>query len=65
LSVNSISIFQKNITKQKQTLKFSIIIPTLNEAENIERLLKQLQNHATSSLREIIVVDGGSNDGTC
>jgi len=46
-------------------LKFSIIIPTLNEAENIERVLHRLQNHATSNLREIIVVDGGSSDETC
>nr|TFG55580.1 MAG: glycosyltransferase [Hyphomicrobiales bacterium] len=41
----------------------SIIIPTLNEAENIERTLISL-----SPLRahgaEIIVVDGGSEDGT-
>ena len=46
-------------------MKFSIIIPTLNEEENIIKLLEQLKKHATSSLREIIVVDGGSSDETC
>jgi len=46
-------------------LTFSIIIPTLNEEKNITKLLNQLQSHATSSLREIIVVDGGSYDRTC
>ena len=45
-------------------MKFSIIIPTLNEAENIEKLIFQLQKNATSNLREIIVVDGESCDGT-
>ena len=46
-------------------MKFSIIIPTLNEEENIQRLLIHLQKHANSNLREIIVVDGGSSDETC
>jgi len=45
-------------------LKFSIIIPTLNEADNIERLIQWLRNNATSNLREIIVVDGDSSDDT-
>lgn len=43
-------------------MKFSIIIPTLNEAANIYACLQALQslrNHA-----EIIVVDGGSHDNT-
>jgi rSAM/selenodomain-associated transferase 2 len=43
-------------------VRVSIIIPTLNEAENLTRLLPQLL-----SLRpepEIIVVDGGSSDRT-
>jgi len=41
-------------------LKLSIIIPTLNEAGNIELLLGDL----AGSDCEIIVVDGGSSDGT-
>lgn len=44
--------------------KLSIIIPTLNEAANITRLVSYLWAHADDRLAEIIVVDGGSVDGT-
>jgi len=40
----------------------SIIIPVLNEAENIERLLRELA--VTCPDAEIIAADGGSRDGT-
>ena len=40
----------------------SVIIPTLNEASNLERLLAGLV--AQDRAAEIIVVDGGSQDGT-
>lgn len=40
----------------------SVIIPTLNEAENLEPLLNALL--AEPVMAEIIVVDGGSTDGT-
>jgi rSAM/selenodomain-associated transferase 2 len=43
----------------------SIIIPVLNEAENVGPLLTYLTLHSGSkSISEILVVDGGSNDGT-
>ncbi|MBA58599.1 MAG: hypothetical protein CMQ40_05440 [Gammaproteobacteria bacterium] len=41
----------------------SIIIPTLNEARNIETLILQLKSQKKISL-EIIISDGGSEDGT-
>jgi len=45
--------------------KISIIIPVLNEAEIIEDLLFHLIDCASlNNISEIIVVDGGSNDGT-
>ncbi len=45
--------------------KISVIIPTLNEAENIgELLIYLLDNSATHNIKEIIVVDGGSVDGS-
>jgi len=40
----------------------SAVIPTLNEAESLIRCLESLQNCTT--LKEIIVADGGSIDGT-
>ena len=41
----------------------SIVIPTLNEADRLPKLLKQLSS-ARDRGAEIVVVDGGSNDGT-
>ncbi len=43
----------------------SIIIPVLNEAENIEKLLLHLvKNSNKRDSLEIIICDGGSTDGT-
>lgn len=45
--------------------KISIIIPVLNEAENIDRLLRHLtENSSSENISEIIVIDGGSSDKT-
>lgn len=45
--------------------KISIIIPILNEADIIENLLKHLlQNSSKELISEIIIVDGGSTDGS-
>ena len=43
-------------------MTFSIIIPTLNEAVNIERCLLALQPLRDGA--EVIIVDGGSLDNT-
>ena len=47
-------------TDQK-TSNISIIIPTLNEEENIPFLFENIGNRG----HELILVDGGSTDGTC
>jgi rSAM/selenodomain-associated transferase 2 len=45
--------------------KISIIIPILNEAETIENLLNHLlKNSSKENIAEIIIVDGGSTDGS-
>uniref|UniRef100_UPI0040491EC7 TIGR04283 family arsenosugar biosynthesis glycosyltransferase n=1 Tax=Gelidibacter sp. TaxID=2018083 RepID=UPI0040491EC7 len=45
--------------------KISIIIPILNEAENIEILLNHLlENASKEHISKIIVVDGGSTDNS-
>ena len=45
--------------------KISIIIPVLNEALIIDKLLIHLIDHASlENIAEIIVVDGGSSDDT-
>lgn len=45
-------------------MKISVIIPTLNEAPHIGRLIRYLMQHASPLLSEIIVSDGGSTDDT-
>lgn len=45
--------------------RISIIIPVLNEADSIARILRYLKSNSSSeNLKEIIVVDGGSSDNT-
>lgn len=44
--------------------QLSIIIPVLDEAAYIGRLLRHLQTHGGAAVCEIIVVDGGSTDAT-
>jgi len=45
-------------------MRISIIIPTLNEAERIDGLLRVLREKAREEIHEIIVSDGGSTDQT-
>lgn len=45
-------------------MKISIIIPTINEAENLPKLLMHLLQHAHGVVAEILVSDGGSTDNT-
>tara|TARA_A100000171_G_scaffold52535_1_gene71400 strand:+ start:19528 stop:20397 length:870 start_codon:yes stop_codon:yes gene_type:complete len=60
------------VSKQPKTSNFrkftpmlSIIIPVLNEAENITSVLKHLTTNASSeNIAELILVDGGSSDDT-
>ena len=42
-------------------MRFSVVIPTLNEASTIEEALRRVQRLAPY---ELIVADGGSSDGT-
>jgi dolichol-phosphate mannosyltransferase len=43
--------------------QFSVIVPTLNETENVEPLVRQIMESAPNCA-EILVVDDGSTDGT-
>ena len=45
-------------------IEISIIIPTLNEEENIERVIKRIKKILFYQSYEIIVVDGYSSDNT-
>lgn len=46
-----------------QRIKFSIVIPTLNQADTLEHTLLSIVNQDYMNI-EIIVIDGGSSDGT-
>ena len=41
----------------------SVVVPTLNEADNLDSCLRSIQE-AEGDIKEVIVVDGGSTDGT-
>lgn len=45
-------------------MKISVIIPTLNERSNLQELIPLLQGELSEYPHEIIVVDGGSEDGS-
>ncbi|BFI73313.1 dolichol monophosphate mannose synthase [Nanoarchaeota archaeon] len=45
-------------------VELSIIIPTLNEKDNIKELIDRIKNNLKDIDYEIIFVDDGSNDGT-
>ncbi|PZV80272.1 rSAM/selenodomain-associated transferase 2 [Algoriphagus aquaeductus] len=45
-------------------LRLSVIIPVLNESQNLKELLPLLKRHGGDFLENLIVVDGGSTDGS-
>ena len=49
---------------QKKINKFSIIIPTYNEKQNIALLIKKIEQYLNRFFYEIIVIDDNSEDGT-
>lgn len=52
----------KKMVKDKKLV--SIIVPTKNEEQNIASLIKNIRKHCSAFLKEIIVVDGHSQDKT-
>jgi rSAM/selenodomain-associated transferase 2 len=54
----------KGISDQQFHMKISVIIPVYNEKNRLPGLLKKLAP-VIDNVHEIIVVDGGSTDGTC
>lgn len=51
--------------KSRNNPSISIIIPVLNEESYIVKLLEYIQENGNSSnIKEVLVVDGGSTDGT-
>lgn len=57
------SIFFSFLSSTNENKKISVIIPTLNEAKNIENCISELKK-SQHNLSEIIVVDAHSSDNT-
>ena len=49
---------------QKNISKFSIVIPTYNERQNIALLIEKISKNLKNFFYEIIVIDDNSQDGT-
>lgn len=49
---------------QGQFHRWCVVIPVINEGERIARLLMRMEAEQISSMADIIIVDGGSNDGS-
>lgn len=47
-----------------EDFRLSVIIPVLNENQNLQQLIPLLKQHGGSYLQDLIVVDGGSSDGS-
>jgi dolichol-phosphate mannosyltransferase len=43
---------------------YCVVIPVINEGGRIKSLLDRMKKHAISEMADIIIVDGGSNDGS-
>ena len=48
-----------------EPLRISVIIPVLNEAQNLQELIPFLKKFGGEFLADLIVVDGGSQDNSC
>lgn len=48
----------------KEGLKLSVIIPVLNEEKNLKELIPLIREFGGDFLEDLIVVDGGSSDGS-
>lgn len=47
-----------------ESKSISIIVPTINEANNLQKLIPFLTSMGKNNIEEVIVVDGGSTDGS-
>lgn len=53
----------RTLPSEPEALRFTVVIPTLNQAETIEDTLDSIYGQQYANV-EIIVADGGSSDGT-
>ena len=44
--------------------RYCVVIPVINEGERIQNLLRRMHSHRIDEMADIIIIDGGSNDGS-
>lgn len=49
---------------QGKTRSYCVVIPVINEGQRIQNLLKRMRENEISVIADIIIVDGGSTDGS-
>lgn len=49
---------------QGRSQRYCVVIPVLNEGQRIRRLLQRMQALDIASLADVLIVDGGSTDGS-
>jgi dolichol-phosphate mannosyltransferase len=49
---------------QQKTKRYCLIIPVINEGDRIRSFIRRLNEHAVHELVDIIIVDGGTTDGS-
>ena len=52
------------VSEKARAVDVSVVMPSLNQAEYIERSIRSVLDQKTEASLELIVMDGGSNDGT-
>jgi dolichol-phosphate mannosyltransferase len=69
LQIHSVSLIDDRhgqaVTQSKSNIKFSLIVPTYNESDNIEKIIQVLSSLLNATLPkdyELIVVDDNSPD---
>lgn len=68
----NLEIDKKNwvVPKMRTTLwlgkhhKYCVVVPVINEGERIQNLLRKMLENKISTIADIIIVDGGSTDGS-
>lgn len=49
---------------QGRQTRYCVVIPVINEGERIKSLLKRMEAHRIPEFADIIIIDGGSTDGS-
>ena len=47
-----------------RTQPWCVVIPVINEGERLANLLRRMAQHGISRIADILIVDGGSRDGS-